>query len=195
MSLSNDLNFAPMRFVLPVEPSPFVWSGPLRDTNIGSPKRASKRVELGEGGAEPMRWLRATADAREALEQAALAAAEAAERAMTVAAVLDEALANLALAARNGPQPRGGDAPRAEDVLSPREREVLSLVAEGHSNKAIAATLFVSPNTVKTHVASILHKMRADSRVQLVAMAVRHEASGSLAMTAGRDGNDALVTS
>jgi DNA-binding CsgD family transcriptional regulator len=178
MSLSNHLNIAPIRQVLPAETSRFVWSEPLRDTNAGSPKRASIRVKIGVGGPESMRWLRATADAREALEQAALAAAEAAERAMTVAAVLDEALADLDLATRNGPPPRSGEAPRAEDVLSPREREVLSLVAEGRSNKAIAAMLFVSPNTIKTHVASILHKMKADSRVQLAAMAARHAASG-----------------
>ena len=189
MSLSDHLGIAPVRHIMPAQTLPIVWPGPLRATNGGSPKRASVRVEIGVGGPETLRWLRATTDAREALEQAAHAAAEAAERAMTVAAVLDEALADLALATRDGPQPLGRDAPRAEDVLSPRECEVLSLVAEGHSNKAIAATLFVSPNTVKTHVASILHKMGADSRVQLAAMAARREASGSLAMTASRDGN------
>lgn len=55
--------------------------------------------------------------------------------------------------------------------LSPREREVLALVAEGRSNKAIAAALFVSPNTIKTHVASLLTKLDADTRAQLAAIA------------------------
>ncbi len=44
------------------------------------------------------------------------------------------------------------------------------LVAEGRSNKAIAEALFLSPNTIKTHVASLLHKLDADSRAQLAAM-------------------------
>jgi len=58
--------------------------------------------------------------------------------------------------------------------LSPREREVLALVAEGRSNKAIAAALFVSPNTVKSHVAALLTKLEVETRVQLAALAVRH---------------------
>jgi DNA-binding NarL/FixJ family response regulator len=52
---------------------------------------------------------------------------------------------------------------------------VLALVAEGRSNKAIAAALFISPNTVKTHVASLLNKLGADSRVQLAAFAARRD--------------------
>jgi DNA-binding CsgD family transcriptional regulator len=50
---------------------------------------------------------------------------------------------------------------------------VLALVAEGRSNKAIAEALYVSPNTVKTHVASLLHKLGAQTRVQLAAIAAR----------------------
>ena len=56
-------------------------------------------------------------------------------------------------------------------MLSPREREVLALVAGGRTNKAIANALYVSPNTVKTHVMSLLHKLQADSRVQLAVVA------------------------
>ncbi len=63
--------------------------------------------------------------------------------------------------------------PLLANVLSPREQEVLALVAEGRSNKAIAEALFVSSNTVKTHVASLLTKLQADSRVQLAAMATK----------------------
>jgi DNA-binding NarL/FixJ family response regulator len=47
-------------------------------------------------------------------------------------------------------------------------------VAEGRSNKSIAETLFVSPNTVKTHVAALLTKLEVETRVQLAALAVRH---------------------
>ena len=50
---------------------------------------------------------------------------------------------------------------------------MLALVAQGQTNKAIADALFVSPNTVKTHVTSLLQKFRAESRVQLAAIATR----------------------
>jgi DNA-binding NarL/FixJ family response regulator len=43
--------------------------------------------------------------------------------------------------------------------LSPREREVLGLMAEGRSNQAICAKLFLSPKTVETHVNRILQKL------------------------------------
>ena len=64
--------------------------------------------------------------------------------------------------------------PCGPDRLSPREQEVLALVAAGRTNKAIASALYVSPNTVKTHVTSLLHKLRADSRVQLATIATKH---------------------
>ena len=53
---------------------------------------------------------------------------------------------------------RGGDDPI--DELSPREREVLELMAEGRSNAGICAKLFLSPKTVETHVSSIFTKLR-----------------------------------
>jgi DNA-binding NarL/FixJ family response regulator len=58
-------------------------------------------------------------------------------------------------------------------LISPRERDVLALVVEGRSNKDIAEALYVSPNTVKTHVASLLNKLSANTRSQLAAIALR----------------------
>jgi DNA-binding NarL/FixJ family response regulator len=52
-----------------------------------------------------------------------------------------------------------------------REHEVLTLVARGLSNAEIAAGLHISPGTAKTHVASLLTKLDARDRVQLVIMA------------------------
>lgn len=59
------------------------------------------------------------------------------------------------------------------DSLSEREREVLQLVAEGHSNKEIADLLSVSPTTVETHRAHILQKLDLHNTAELVLYAVR----------------------
>src|SRR2546423_15131627 len=61
--------------------------------------------------------------------------------------------------------------PEGLDELSPRELEVLGLVARGSTNREIAEALFLSPLTVKTHVSRILTKLRARDRVQLVVIA------------------------
>jgi DNA-binding NarL/FixJ family response regulator len=57
--------------------------------------------------------------------------------------------------------------------LTSREREVLTLVAAGISNKGIARELQVSPNTVKFHIAAILEKLDAASRAEAVVAALR----------------------
>ena len=62
-------------------------------------------------------------------------------------------------------------APEGLDELSPRELEVLGLVARGSTNREIAEALYLSPLTVKTHVSRILTKLRARDRVQLVVIA------------------------
>jgi DNA-binding NarL/FixJ family response regulator len=69
------------------------------------------------------------------------------------------------------PAPGGGSPGLAS--LSPREREVLGLMAEGFTNTEIAETLVVSLPTVKTHIRSILAKLDARDRVQAVLMAHR----------------------
>lgn len=58
--------------------------------------------------------------------------------------------------------------------LTPAEREVVSLVGEGLSNKDIAARLFVSPRTVQTHLTHVYTKLDLNSRVQLAQEAARH---------------------
>src|SRR5215468_5695742 len=58
-------------------------------------------------------------------------------------------------------------------ALSPREIEVLKLIASGKSNKEIATQLFVSEGTVKTHVLNIHHKLGVDDRTEAVVVAIR----------------------
>jgi DNA-binding NarL/FixJ family response regulator len=57
--------------------------------------------------------------------------------------------------------------------LTDREREVLPLLVEGKSNVEIATALFISPRTVKNHIASILDKFGAENRIQAAVEAVR----------------------
>jgi DNA-binding NarL/FixJ family response regulator len=57
--------------------------------------------------------------------------------------------------------------------LTARERQVLSLVAEGRSQKQIASTLGISVKTVGTHVQNVLSKLGLHSRVEAVAMSLR----------------------
>jgi DNA-binding NarL/FixJ family response regulator len=59
------------------------------------------------------------------------------------------------------------------DTLSEREREILQLVAEGHSNKKIAELLNVSPTTAETHRAHLLHKLDLHNAAEVVLYAVR----------------------
>lgn len=58
--------------------------------------------------------------------------------------------------------------------LTPRETEILGLLAEGQSNKAIARNLGISDGTVKLHVKAILRKLEVHSRVEAAVMAVEH---------------------
>jgi DNA-binding NarL/FixJ family response regulator len=59
------------------------------------------------------------------------------------------------------------------DMLTTREREILQLLADGMSNADVAARLFISQETVKSHVRHILTKLEADTRTHAVAIALR----------------------
>jgi DNA-binding NarL/FixJ family response regulator len=60
-----------------------------------------------------------------------------------------------------------------EEMLTGREREILQLLADGMSNADVAARLFISQETVKSHVRHILAKLEADTRTHAVAIALR----------------------
>jgi len=64
------------------------------------------------------------------------------------------------------------------DSLTPREREVLSRIAEGKSNREIARLLRLSEKTVKAHVSAVLAKLGMQDRTQAAVYAVRHGGDG-----------------
>jgi DNA-binding NarL/FixJ family response regulator len=86
------------------------------------------------------------------------------------AKILDE----FARMAREG----GGKPAGPEDQLTDRERDVLRLVAEGATNREIAATLYVSENTVGFHMKNILAKLHLKNRAHAAAFAIRAGLAG-----------------
>lgn len=87
------------------------------------------------------------------------------------------------------------DAAERFEQLSVREREVLTLIAQGLTNDEIARELFISPHTVKNHVSRIYQKVGIDDRTKVAIWAVRlgivsltsdaEEAQGEVAGTDG----------
>jgi PAS domain S-box-containing protein len=69
---------------------------------------------------------------------------------------------------------RRGRRVRGSDELTARETEILQLMAHGFENAEISRRLFISRETVKTHVRRVLHKLHARSRTHAVALAIRH---------------------
>jgi two-component system, NarL family, response regulator NreC len=76
---------------------------------------------------------------------------------------------------------RGGG---AEEALTPREREVLQLCAEGRSNAEIAERLFISPRTAETHRANLMRKLGLHSQAELIHYAFQ---SGLVPVTGRRE--------
>jgi len=80
---------------------------------------------------------------------------------------------------------QGGDAGGSGlSQLSPRENQILGLLSEGLTGKAIALRLTLSPETVRTHVRNATTKLGAKTRVQAVALLVRSRGAGAVAAAA-----------
>jgi DNA-binding NarL/FixJ family response regulator len=93
------------------------------------------------------------------------------------AAALDPAVQNHVVAALSADAPRPGPSASATqtlpDDLTPREAEVLALIAEGLTNAEIAERLFVSPTTIKSHINHVFAKAGLRDRTQAVNYAYR----------------------
>jgi len=83
----------------------------------------------------------------------------------------------LARAVQGEPPPVNGQQKNLAD-LTPREREILCLLAEGQSNKVIARNLGITDGTVKLHVKAILRKLEVHSRVEAAVIAVEQNLCG-----------------
>lgn len=66
-----------------------------------------------------------------------------------------------------------GSESASSSLLTPREEEILKLIAEGHSGKEIADMLVLSPKTVERHRANLLEKLGMKDRLELTRFAIR----------------------
>ncbi|MEU8818020.1 AAA family ATPase [Actinoplanes sp. NPDC048796] len=145
-------------------------TGVVSSSGMSLGARASSAVPLGSGASSVVAPRRVTS--RIDLPGPAEVIAEAAAIAGALGAVpLVEAAETLArrLGIRAGTAP----ATAGTEILTAREREVLRLVAEGHSNSRIAADLYISPKTASVHVSRIIAKLEVANRVEAAAVAHR----------------------
>jgi DNA-binding NarL/FixJ family response regulator len=132
-------------------------------------------VHLPDGGGDAI--INAVAPDRPGVRFLALSVSDAAEDVIAVIradgdAVFSPRLAGFALDAFRDGERVGGDAEL--DELTPREREVLQLIARGYMYKEIAARLNLSVKTVESHVSSVLRKLQLSSRHELTRWATQH---------------------
>ncbi len=146
------------------------------------PETLANLVALGREEGVPLLWLGSAGLPDNALSgryaggvispeadaDAVVAAIRAAQQGLYV---LDPSVSQIDISPQS--QDPGHDPDTVVTTLSPREREVLGLVASGLPNKAIARSLGISDHTVKFHVSSVLTKLDAGSRTEAVTIATR----------------------
>jgi PAS domain S-box-containing protein len=83
-------------------------------------------------------------------------------------------LADMVNRYQNVPRQNRADRESPPEGLTPRERELLSLLAKGHGTRDIAERLSISMNTVRNHIQNILQKFQVHTRLEAVAFAIKH---------------------
>ncbi len=148
---------------------------------FGAAEALRERVQRMVWPAERFEWNRHVARVRDGLDAATLTAAWAAGRAMSVEQAVGYALAAEASVSETDGENTAPAAPlpsgRATDKayyggLTVREREIVRLVAQGKTNRAIADELVIAERTADRHVANIMSKLNFHSRAQIAAWAV-----------------------
>jgi DNA-binding CsgD family transcriptional regulator len=155
---------ARLRWLTDVDPPPqhelvAAWEGA-----VAAFEKFGHTFETARSRARLAEVLRAAGRSSEAADQAG--------QAMDVARQLG-AQPLLAELRTSFPTGRQGAGAQLDDVLTPREQEVLQLVAQGRSNREIGAHLFISGKTVSVHVSNILAKLGARGRLEAAAVARR----------------------
>lgn len=111
---------------------------------------------------------------RETLGDAAFRASSAEGRAMNLDQAIEDAMLVASRPAADHSAVRRDAGGRHSGPLTPREREVAILVAQGFSNRAIAARLVISERTAETHIQHIFTKLGLEARTQVAAWVVQH---------------------
>jgi DNA-binding NarL/FixJ family response regulator len=159
----------------------------LLDLTRGLPQQALRRFQHAAALADHMQARPVVAMSREGQARALLALDRPGDREQA-AALLDEVAATAQALGIRGLGERAGTLRAAAKAAPPtpawpagltsREVEVLRLIAAGHSNRAIAQALFISPNTVLHHVSSIFAKLGVANRAAAAVYATRQGLAG-----------------
>ncbi len=161
----------------------------------GAERLAAEAIALGERGANPVLSARArvvlgVARARQHDPETAISELEHAERTLAergASREADAAAQELRRLGRRRRRARPATSLTGVAALSPREREVATLVASGSRNRDVAAALFVSEKTVESHLARIYDKLGIRSRTALAAIIASESDEGRVGALTGRD--------
>ena len=143
-------------------------------TLLGATENLLERLAIVPVGPKRASRDQAVTAARAGLAEEAFGRAWADGQAMSLAETLDYALESAEPRAARSEQPKAPAGAKPSSILSGREQEVATLVAQGHTNRAIGVTLGITEKTVGAHVQNIMNKLGFHSRSQIAAWTASH---------------------